>query len=381
MSNLQPYTKYRNSGEAWLGLVPVHWSLKSLGAVSVRRSERNRPDLPLLSVLRERGVVLRSALSKEENHNIIPDDLSNYRVARAGNLVVNKMKAWQGSVGIAPTDGIVSPAYFIFELSNIKPEFAHRLLRSRIYVDFFARSSDGIRTGQWDLDADQMKRIPVIIPPEEEQEDIVRYLDIVDRSIRSYIRNRRRLIGVLNEQKQAIINRAVIRGLEPDVPLKFSGIESFGDIPEHWDVKPAKLYLAEVDERSETGEEELLSVSHITGVTPRSQKNITMFMAASYVGHKICRPGDLVINTMWAWMGALGVAFQTGIVSPSYAVYRPRNFDIIVPEYLDHLLRIEPYRTEYLCRSTGIRMSRMRLYPEQFLSSTLYKSSEKKEGR
>ena len=106
-----------------------------------------------------------------------------------------------------------------------------------------------------------------------------------------------------------------------------SGVEWLGDVPEYWEVRPAKWYYREVDERSGTGEEELLSVSHLTGVTPRSEKNITMFKAESYVGHKLCREGDLVINTMWAWMAALGVARQTGIASPDYAVYRPTRLD------------------------------------------------------
>jgi len=138
-------------------------------------------------------------------------------------------------------------------------------------------------------------------------------------------------------------------------------------VPEHWEVRPAKWFFREVDERSVSGDEELLSVSHLTGVTPRSQKNITMFMAETYVGHKLCRPGDLVINTMWAWMAALGVSRHTGIISPAYGVYRPRQSSPLIGDYADLLLRTRPYVSEYVCRSTGIRSSRLRLYPEQFL--------------
>lgn len=138
-------------------------------------------------------------------------------------------------------------------------------------------------------------------------------------------------------------------------------------IPSHWDERRAKYFFKETDERSETGNEELLSVSHITGVTPRSQKNITMFMAEKNTGYKKCREGDLVINTMWAWMAALGIAKQSGIVSPSYAVYRPISSSDFVNDYVDHLLRTEAFQAEYVCRSTGIRGSRLRLYPEKFL--------------
>lgn len=109
---LKPYAEYRESGSKWLGAVPVEWEVRNLRTLISKRSERDRADLPLLSVARERGVFVRSLTDAEENHNVIPEDLSNYKVARAGNLVINKMKAWQGSMGIAPCDGIVSPAYF-----------------------------------------------------------------------------------------------------------------------------------------------------------------------------------------------------------------------------------------------------------------------------
>jgi len=155
--------------------------------------------------------------------------------------------------------------------------------------------------------------------------------------------------------------------LKPYPTYKDSGVPWLGKIPEHWAEKRAKHFFREVDERSMTGEEELLSVSHLTGVTPRSQKNVTMFQAESTVGHKLCQPGDVVVNTMWAWMAALGVAKQAGLVSPSYGVYRPRRPAAFLPELVDELLRTPAYVSEYTCRSTGITTSRLRLYPEQFL--------------
>lgn len=142
-------------------------------------------------------------------------------------------------------------------------------------------------------------------------------------------------------------------------------------VPEHWNEQRAKTFFREIDERSRTGQEELLSVSHLTGVTPRSQKNVTMFKAASYVGSKLCQPGDIVINTLWAWMAALGASRYVGIVSPAYGVYRPHRADSFNPAYLDYLLRTRAYVAEYIGRSTGIRASRLRLYPNQFLDIPL----------
>ena len=154
--------------------------------------------------------------------------------------------------------------------------------------------------------------------------------------------------------------------LHPYPSYADTGFAWLKNIPEHWTLRRAKYLYREVDDRSTTGDEELLSVSHLTGVTLRREKNVTMFMAESNVGHKLCRPDDLVINTMWAWMAALGVATQEGLVSPSYGVYRPLSNDLM-PGYADHLLRTPTYAAEYTRRSTGVNSSRLRLYPDEFL--------------
>ncbi len=159
----------------------------------------------------------------------------------------------------------------------------------------------------------------------------------------------------------------MIGGLKPYADYVDSGQDWLGPIPANWGQLRAKCLFREVDERSTTGKEELLSVSHLTGVTPRRLKTVTMFLAESNVGHKVCRPGDLVINTLWAWMAALGVARHTGIVSPADGVYRPIAGSSILPAYADHLLRTSLYAAEYQRRSTGVNSSRLRLYPEQFL--------------
>ena len=207
-------------------------------------------------------------------------------------------------------------------------------------------------------------------PPLVEQRAIVCYLGHVDRRIQGYIEGKEKLIAQLQEARQATIQRAVTRGLDPRVPRKASGVDCLGDVPEHWGVRRAKYVCHEVNDRSSTGAEELMSVSHKTGVTPR-KKNVTMLRSETNVGYKLCRPGDIVINTMWAYMAALGVARQVGLVSPSYNVYRPIDGEEMNLDYIDPLLRTETYRTEYLVRSTGITVSRLRLYPESFLDIPL----------
>ena len=139
------------------------------------------------------------------------------------------------------------------------------------------------------------------------------------------------------------------------------------DYPARWTMRRGKELFREIDERSVDGSEELLSVSHITGITPRSQKNVTMFQSESLVGYKICRPGDIAANTMWTWQGAIGVSDYFGVISPSYNVYRQRQ-DTYNPRYLDFLLREPKLVDVYYSLSTGIRPSRRRLYPDEFLT-------------
>jgi type I restriction enzyme S subunit len=214
---LKPYPVYKDSGVPWLGAVPGHWEVRKLRNVLRGVTEHNRPDLPLLSVVREKGVILRDVINKDKNRNFIPDDLTNYKVVREGQFAMNKMKAWQGSYGVSQCNGIASPAYFIFDVQGVEGSYFHTAIRSKAYVAFFTQASDGVRIGQWDLSHARMKEISFFIPPFPEQVAIVRFLDYVDQRIRYYICAKQQLIKLLEEQKQAIIHKAVTCGLNPNV--------------------------------------------------------------------------------------------------------------------------------------------------------------------
>ena len=378
---MQAYAEYKDSGVDRLGEIPAGWELTKLGSCLSPFSEKNHADLPLLSITRELGVIERDVENQDTNHNYIPDDLSGYKLLKKGQFGMNKMKAWQGSYGVSPFTGIVSPAYFMFDFTKeIDPDFFHVAIRSKLYVSFFGSASDGVRIGQWDLSKPRMKEIPLALPPLPEQTAIADFLDDKVDKIETLVGIKRRQIELLKERKQILIQNAVTQGLNPDAPMKDSGVDWIGKIPAHWEVKPAKRLFFEVDERSQTGDEELLSVSHMTGVTPRSEKTVSMFLAEDYSGSKICVEGDLVFNIMWAWMGALGVSAQLGIISPSYAVFRqlkPQTFD---PEYLEMLMQSLGYIEHYNKVSTGLHSSRLRFYSHMFLSMKIgYPSFEEQE--
>ena len=245
-SELGPYKAYKASGVEWLGKVPEHWDVRKLRRALRVMTERNRPELPLLSVVREKGVVLRDVSNNDDNHNYIPDDLTNYKVVQRGHFAMNKMKAWQGSYGVSKFGGIVSPAYFVFNVDGVDGDYFHIAIRSQAYVPYFTQASDGVRIGQWDLSLARLREIPFSVPPLPEQVAIVRYLDHADRRIRRYISAKQKLIKLLEEQKQVLIHRAVTRGLDPNVRLKPSGVEWLGEVPEHWEVVALKRVLRQL---------------------------------------------------------------------------------------------------------------------------------------
>ncbi len=375
--DFKPYPAMKESGVQWLGAVPEHWAVRRLRRVAkidpskseagaILAADAGVTFLPMERVGTDGHIDTREVRPASSVWN----GLTYFR--RSDVLVAKITPCFENGKGAClealPTDvGFGSTEFVVLRaMAALSPQFLYRITSLREFRTLGADAMTGA-AGQQRVPQSFIANFVVAIPPLPEQAAIVRFLDHTDRRIRRYIRKRGRLIELLEEQKQAIIQKAVTRGLECDVRRKPSRIEWLGEVPAHWMVKPAKYFLREVDERSDGGKEELLSVSHITGVSPRSQKSVTMFKAASYVGHKLCRTGDLVINTMWAWMGAMGVAKQTGIVSPSYAVYRPWDPDAFLPDFLDHLVRTRPYISEYICQSTGIRSSRLRLYPEEFL--------------
>lgn len=206
---LDPNVPMKESGIEWIGQIPAHWEVTQLRKYLRLFSDKGHPDMDLLSVTREQGVIVRDITSKEENHNFIPDDLSGYKLIQKGQFAINKMKAWQGSYGVSKYKGIVSPAYYTCELNNIDTEYFDVAIRSQAYIGFFTKYSKGIRSGQWDLSPDALKSIPFVEPPIVEQRAIVSYITEISEKIDSYITKLKEEINYLQEYKQRLISDVV----------------------------------------------------------------------------------------------------------------------------------------------------------------------------
>ena len=321
---MRQYESYKDSGVEWLGEIPSHWEISSLGKILLSVSEKNRSDLPLLSITRELGVIERDTEDQDSNHNFIPDDLSNYKILKKGQFGMNKMKAWQGSYGVSDFTGIVSPAYYIFDfIKSINPQFFHWAIRSKIYVSFFGSASDGVRIGQWDLSKSRMKSIPFIIPSNDEQQKIAQFLDDKTAKIDQAVDLVEKQIALLKEHKQILIQNAVTQGLNPDVSLKDSGVEWIGQVPEHWEVSSLGKMLLPVSEKNKPNLP-LLSITRELGVIERDvedQESNHNFIPDDLSNYKVLKEGQFGMNKMKAWQGSYGVSRFTGIVSPAYYIF------------------------------------------------------------
>jgi type I restriction enzyme S subunit len=235
-----------------------------------------------------------------------------------------------------------------------------------LYRNIRGLASDDSRDG---LNQEMVGSIPVPIVPLASQRVIAAYLDRETERIDGLIFEKERMLSLLDEKRAALISHLVTRGPEPSVRLRSSDQEWLGSIPKHWQIERAKNLFSVRDERSKAGAEELLTVSHITGVTRRADKDVYMFEADDKAGYKRCLPGDLAINTLWAWMGAMGISPLDGIVSPDYHVYLPKGQ--LLPEYIELLCRSRPFVAEVNRWSKGVWSSRLRLYPENFFEMRL----------
>lgn len=246
IDNLKPYPSYKDSGVPWLGKVPVNWDVKRakniLRPVDIRSVTGEEE---LLTVSSNRGVVPRRSavvtMFKAESY-------IGHKLCWPGDLVINSLWAWSRGLGVSKHHGIVSTAYGVYRPRTgavINPLFIHELVRSVPFQWELQVRSKGVWTSRLQLTDDSFLGAPLPIPSSPEQSAIVRFLDHIDRRIRRYIRAKQKLIKLLEEQKQAIIHRAITRGLDPNVCLKPSGVEWLGDVPEHWTLKRFK-FLARV---------------------------------------------------------------------------------------------------------------------------------------
>ena len=206
---LDPDAEMKDSGIEWIGKIPKGWKISKIKTILENVSVKNHPDAEVLSLYRDLGVLPKN--SRDDNHNVTSEDTAQYKFVEVGNLVINKMKAWQGSLAVSSYEGIVSPAYYVcrFRNNSMEKNYIHHLLRCKVYAQEFEKLSTGMRIGQWDLGIKDFMRIPVLIPPIEEQNRIAEYIDATCSSIDILTQEKERLILDLESYKKSLIYEVV----------------------------------------------------------------------------------------------------------------------------------------------------------------------------
>ena len=360
----------------WADTLPSGWRTKPLRAVANYRVS----NVDKIASDGEIAVRLCNYTDVYNNEFISPDlelmyaTASEQEITRFGlsvnDVIITKdSESWEDigvpALVVETADDLVCG----YHLALLRPykdtihgAFLFRCLQAKPIQVQLELSANGVT--RFGLPIFEIGKTALPVPPLPMQRAIADYLDRETARLDALVAEKERLLRLLAEKRQALITRAVTRGLDPHAPMRDSDIPWIGEIPEHWKAERARWLFQERDQRSATGDEELLTVSHLTGVTPRSEKEVHMFEAETTEGYKLCVQGDLVINTLWAWMGAMGVSFVDGIVSPAYNVYEPTGR--LTPDYLDALSRLPIFAQETTRYSKGVWSSRLRLYPEGF---------------
>ena len=342
----------KDSGVEWLGEIPKGWNVKkgkALYSITTGKLDANAEE--------PTGIYPFFTCS------MFPKKINQYAfdceaLLVAGNGVVGFTQYYKGKFNAYQRTYVLSDFHNIYPLflkyyvsNNLKREVEQSSVGSVIQF---------IKLGD-------LQNFNIAFPEYKEQEKITEYLEMKCQKIDHIIEKTKSSIVEYKKFKQSIITQAVTKGIVPERLMKECDINWIGKIPQDWKVQRGKNLFIEINERSTTGEEELLTVSHITGVTPRKNKNVNMFMLESLVDYKICHEGDIAANTMWMWQGAIGVSKYYGVISPSYNTYRQKS-DTYDADYLEYLLRIPQLVATYAAHSTGITASRLRLYPQGFFS-------------
>lgn len=358
----------KDSGIEWVGAIPNHWRVSKIKQIVRWKSVKGQPDLPVLSLYRDYGVIPKD--SRDDNHNVTSLDTSGYKVVEHGDLVINKMKAWQGSLAVSEYNGIVSPAYHICKITseNICKKYLHYLLRDASYLPEYMRLSTGLRVGQWDLSFDDFKNIPFLVPPLAEQERIAAFLDAECAEIDAVLEKTRASIEEYKKLKQAVITQAVTKGIRSDRPMKDSGSVWFEEIPCNWVMKRIK-YLFHI--KKDIAGKEGYTVLSITqsGIQPKDLSKNEGQLADNYSHYQLLNPGDFAMNHMDLLTGWVDISKYSGVTSPDYRVFVLDDTEKNDSSYYLYLMQMCYFNRIFYGLGQGVSgMGRWRLQADKFLN-------------
>ena len=378
----QPHHAYKPSGVPWLGDVPVHWEVVQLGRIGIfsKGSGGTKDDeVPdgIPCVRYGDLYTTHTHFIRRTRSYVSPARASAYTPINRGDVLFPTSgetieDIGKSAVNLMHTQVLCGGDLIIFRSTiPMEPKFAGYALDCHSAQTQKSLMGRGITIMH--VYSAQLKYLRLALPPLSEQRAIVRYLDYVDRRIRRYVSAKRKLIALLEEEKQAVISQAVTRGLDPSVRLKLSGVEWLGDVPAHWERRRLKTVLQPIDRRSTTGSETLLSLRRDFGVVVYAEHFNRPSQSRSLVGFKLVRVGQLVVNRLQANNGLVFNSTVDGLVSPDYSVFEKKS--PLEMKFLSDLLRTSAYRVYFRQNATGLGTGTagfLRLYDDAFLETPVY---------
>jgi type I restriction enzyme S subunit len=352
---MKRYEKYKPTGIQWLPEIPEYWEAVKIKYCFNQRSEKGFPNEPILCATQSRGVIPQTLY--ENRVVVVNKGFEGLKLVKVGDFVIS-LRSFQGGIEYAYYQGIISSAYTILspQKESSSPYFKY-LFKSHPFIQLLQTCVTGIREGQ-NINYSVLGNSFIPIPPIPEQNKIVAYLDKRITLIDNCKCQRERELQTLNELKQAEIASVVTRGLNPDVPMKDSGIPWIGQIPAHWNMIRIKNLLVESKVKSTDGHEQSLSLSKASGIIPYEEKENRTMQSESLIGAKVVHPGDVVFNRFKARLFAIST--HNGVVSSDYAVYKGKGRANL--NYLVSLFSTEMYRAAFDRKASGIGDGFSRLY-------------------
>ena len=360
MAMIRPETEMKDSGVQWIGDIPSDWNIKPLYACLDEINQKNNPVVTtnILSLTNTDGVIPYSERGNQGNKS--KENFEEYKVVYPNTIVANSMNILIGSVGLSKYEGCVSPVYYVY---MAKPQVDIRYMNYLFQMEPFQKRlrqfANGILEIRLRVSSHDILHQKVAVPDYDEQQVIADYLDETCSKIDEIIAEAKASIDEYKELKQSVIFEAVTKGLDKNVEIKECSVNWLDEIPSTWESIRLKYLLTEINNRSETGTEQPLSVSQVMGVVPSYMISVAN-PTASYVGQKIVEPNDIVFNKLKAHLGVFFMSKYHGLVSPDYAVYRTN--DKVIPKYLEYLFHTSACISEFKKYISGVAEGLMRLY-------------------
>lgn len=337
---LKPYPEYKDSGIPWFGQIPKNWNILPIAALFKERGEYNikLSEKQVLSVLRDVGVIPYEEKGKIGNKK--SEDISRYKLVKVNDIVINSMNVIIGSVGLSRFAGCLSPIYYVFvgRSNTISIYYYSYIFKMRSFQRSLIRLGKGILSHRMRIPMELLKRERMPIPPIREQTIIANYLFMKEKKIAKFIRNKKRIIQLLKEQKQAIINQGVTKGINPHVKMKPSGIDWIGEIPEHWETKRLKMLYDNLSNQTTNKESNevyiaLENVESWTGklILPNEE---TLFESKV---KRFCF-NDILFGKLRPYLAKVFKANCNGVCSGEFLVLRNYSKEI-KPEFMELKLR------------------------------------------